>query len=171
MIWANINHCPKKLSSAHADDSHGSNHANGLNSSLFTSLAQIPEEGFAPSGSIGNHEPSGESEHCKNEFEHENQYKSNIVVYADCHASSRGLFGMLYAFTDLNDFLQLFSLFPFSGDGLNDFNNRFRDFAACCCQRAELRQHGNICGWSFRSERTCDHDCCSHCRVLPNRKA
>jgi Otopetrin len=94
MIWSNINHCPKKLASAkHAHDSHGSHHGNGRDSTLFTSLGPIPEDGFMPSGSIVQHAPPSESEYCKIPMEHENQYKSNIVVYADCHASSRGLFG------------------------------------------------------------------------------
>ena len=40
--------------------------------------------------------PSEVSEHCNNIVEHEVEYKSNITVYADCHASSRGLFcGMI----------------------------------------------------------------------------
>jgi hypothetical protein len=118
MIWANIvilyglrlkfsllqlfvdffqNHCPKKLSAdGHGHDSHGSHHY-GLDSNHFTSLGSIPEEGIMPSnGGIVHHAPPSEvSDHCKNLVEHENQYKSNLVVYADCHAASRGLFGKL----------------------------------------------------------------------------
>lgn len=99
MIWANINHCPKKLSaSGHSNEhSHNSSHHN-LESS-FTSLASIPEEnqiqsnGHLPMNGAITHAPSEISDHCKNLFEHENQYKSSLVVYADCHSASRGLFG------------------------------------------------------------------------------
>lgn len=33
-----------------------------------------------------------ENEHCGTTTEHDLQYKSNSVVYADCNASNRGLF-------------------------------------------------------------------------------
>ncbi|CRK99967.1 CLUMA_CG013262, isoform A [Clunio marinus] len=99
MIWANINHCPKKLSaSGHDHGGHGSdshNHNNAADSNQFTSLGSIPEEGdgTANGGVIHRPPPSETSDHCRNLMEHDNQYKTNVVVYADCHAASRGLFG------------------------------------------------------------------------------
>lgn len=33
-----------------------------------------------------------ENEHCGTTTEHDLQYKTNSVVYADCNASNRGLF-------------------------------------------------------------------------------
>lgn len=109
MMWANISHCPKKLSASgheHGPEHHDSKqHIHNLESS-FTSLASIPEDGhlqpnghLQSNGVISHHAPPSEtSDHCKNLFEHENQYKSNLVVYADCHAASRGLFGKLFKF-------------------------------------------------------------------------
>jgi hypothetical protein len=97
MIWANINHCPKKLSAAgHGHDNHSAshNHGNTFESNHFASLASIPEEVHTPNGGIGHHSPASESsDHCNTLVDHDNQYKSNLIVYADCHAASRGLFG------------------------------------------------------------------------------
>lgn len=97
MMWANINHCVKKLAaSGHGHGSHnGSHHQNGrLQSNVYPSLGSIPEDGVLPSnGDLKNHgTPSEASELC-NGIDHDTQYKSNFFVYADCHASSRGLFG------------------------------------------------------------------------------
>lgn len=98
MMWANINHCPKKLSAGghHGHGHHDSGHHNS-NSTPFTSLGSIPEEGnhLPANGGVHHSPPSEISDHCKNLHEHDNQYKSSIVVYADCHASSRGLFSEL----------------------------------------------------------------------------
>jgi hypothetical protein len=99
MMWANINHCPKKLSASghsHGHDSHNNSHHNAspYESNNFNSLNSIPEEVHTPNGGIGHHSPPSEvSDHCKTLVEHDNQYKSNLIVYADCHAASRGLFG------------------------------------------------------------------------------
>jgi hypothetical protein len=96
MIWSNINHCPKKLS---ASSHHGTAHGQqpGLSAtSHYPSLNSIPEENHkATNGIHEHHDPatSSESDHCDHLMEHENQFKSNIVVYADCHAANRGLFG------------------------------------------------------------------------------
>lgn len=61
----------------------------------------IPEEnhehmsnGHGVNGGL-HRSPSEVSDHCNNLLEHDNQYKSNIVVHADCHAASRGLFAGL----------------------------------------------------------------------------
>lgn len=109
MIWANISRCPKKLSAGHGHG-HDSPHQHHAMESSFTSLASIPEDGHLQSNghahpnnnfqSHGTHHapPSEVSEHCKNEFEHENEYKSKMVLYADCHAASRGLFGKKISF-------------------------------------------------------------------------
>lgn len=92
MIWAHINHCPKKLSAA--GHGHGDGNHNHMSSNHFPSLNSIPEDTETPNGHIGGHAPSeSASDQCKHLFEHDDQYKNNIVVYADCHASSRGLFG------------------------------------------------------------------------------
>lgn len=92
MVWAHINHCPKKLSAAGHGHGHGS-HNEGSNH--FPSLNSIPEDAETPNGHIGGHHAPSESasDQCKHLFEHDDQYKNNIVVYADCHAASRGLFG------------------------------------------------------------------------------
>lgn len=94
MIWANINHCPKKLS-AGGHDHTNHQHTTGQDSNQFTSLGSIPEENDMPSHVTAHtaSPPSEVSDHCKNLHEHDNQYKSSIIVYADCHAASRGLFG------------------------------------------------------------------------------
>ena len=72
-----------------------------MGNNQFASLNSIPEEVQTPNGEIAHHNgghahfgpPSEISDHCRKITEHENQYKSSIVVYADCHAASRGLFG------------------------------------------------------------------------------
>lgn len=87
MIWANINHCPEKLSAPghghhghengaleHDDDQHGKHVDNKRNGSIGTVATD---------------------DHCGVTTEHEDNFKSNIVVHADCHASSRGLFAGL----------------------------------------------------------------------------
>lgn len=82
-VWAHINHCPKKLSAAgHGHgQSHGGNHHES--SSQFPSLNSIPEDSEAPHGYAGHHAPSeSASDHCKHLFEHDDQYKNNIVVNA-----------------------------------------------------------------------------------------
>lgn len=98
MIWSNINHCPKKLSaSGHGhNDNHNQNTSTKFDSLPFTSLSMIPEENHEhmPNGGI-HRSPSEVSDHCNNLLEHESQYKSKVVVYADCHAASRGLFAGL----------------------------------------------------------------------------
>lgn len=102
MIWSNINHCPKKLSASghgHHDSHHNSqqNVSTKFDSLPFTSLSAIPEEQHhsKENGGMNHGAPSEISEHCKNLVDHDNEYKSNIVVHADCHAASRGLFGGL----------------------------------------------------------------------------
>ena len=95
MIWANINHCPKKLSaSGHGHENN--NHSHGISpyeSNNFTSLNSISEEVHTPNGGLGHHSPASEvSEHCKTLVDHDTQYKTSLIVYADCHAASRGLF-------------------------------------------------------------------------------
>lgn len=111
MIWSNINHCPKKLSaSGHHGHHHNESHSNSnsqpntstkFDSMPFTSLTSIPEENHhhqnnhLQNGGVGVGAPSEISEHCKNLVDHDNEYKSNIVVHADCHAASRGLFAGL----------------------------------------------------------------------------
>lgn len=105
MMWANINRCPKKLSASghhghhgHSSPSGSHNHNGGLGTHIYPSLGSIPEETDKETDLAGNDAavprapPSEISEHCKNTAEHENEYKSNIVVHADCHAASRGLF-------------------------------------------------------------------------------
>ena len=86
MIWANVNHCPKKLS-AHGHGDHDSNHSNhdnhksNMDSNNFTSLGSIPEEDHQPNGAIAHsrhQSPPSESDHCKNLVDHDNHYKSNM---------------------------------------------------------------------------------------------
>jgi hypothetical protein len=98
MMWANINHCPKKLS-AQGHHGHGDEHGNSNHAShtALTNLASIKEENHHGPANGGLHRAnsfrSESSEHCNNLVDHDNEYKSSIVVHADCHASSRGLFG------------------------------------------------------------------------------
>lgn len=103
MIWANINHCPKKLSASghagHGGHSAHQSHGSGMNGHNYPSLGSLgsiaEESNMHPKGVAAHHAPPSEvSDHCNNLMEHDNQYKSNIVVYADCHAASRGLLCM-----------------------------------------------------------------------------
>lgn len=48
------------------------------------------------------------NDHCGTTTEHDNQYKSNLVVYADCHASNRGLFAGLVLIVATIVFIILF---------------------------------------------------------------
>lgn len=89
MIYANINKCPRRLSAP------GHEHTHDVNDEAET---------FPGSGVTHDHHnaPKTEedamsefSEHCRNTTEHENQYKSNLVIHADCHAANRGLFAGL----------------------------------------------------------------------------
>ena len=41
------------------------------------------------------HATTADGNHCGITTEHEDNFKSTIVVYADCHASNRGLFAGL----------------------------------------------------------------------------
>lgn len=102
MMWAHINHCPKKLSaqghghghhdSGHGGGHHGDNHS-AHHGNIYPSLGVITEE--------GNHKPHhghsspSESEHCGALLNHDGEYKSHVIVYADCHASSQGLLGRI----------------------------------------------------------------------------
>lgn len=80
MVWSNISHCPKKLSaSGHSHEEHHEEMENGKLKNAHHNLT----------GS------SASSDHCKNLTEHEDQYRSSSFVYADCHASNRGLFAGL----------------------------------------------------------------------------
>lgn len=79
MVWANVNHCPKKLSaSGHGHGAHGSANNHHNDSNPFPSLGSIPEESdLQPNGDVAHHHkaPSEVSDHCKNLVEHDNQYK------------------------------------------------------------------------------------------------
>lgn len=89
MIWASISRCPKKTSVKGHDDCphehHDLNHNN---------------QGGHHSDN-GNHGPNADlksisSDHCSvHHNDHDANYKSNLVLYADCHAASRGLFAGL----------------------------------------------------------------------------
>lgn len=94
MIYANINHCPKKLSAQSHHHQHSGSHENNHHHS-GNHLGTVTEE-HHKHDHHHNSTPSETSDHCKTLVTHENDYKSSIVVYADCHASSRGLFaGMI----------------------------------------------------------------------------
>lgn len=105
MMWSNINHCPKKLSAPHHDDSsHIHNErtiSNNMESNMYPSLSSIPEDDNKHiNGGIQQHSRTHNpeiasviSDHCGNIVDHDNEYKSNSVIYADCHAANRGLFG------------------------------------------------------------------------------
>lgn len=82
MIWASISRCPKKTSVKGHDDcptehmisNHQNQDHNGHN---------------ADTRSVS-------SDHCSvHHSDHDANYKSNLVLYADCHSASRGLFAGL----------------------------------------------------------------------------
>ncbi|XP_070501708.1 proton channel OtopLc-like isoform X2 [Chironomus tepperi] len=114
MMWANINQCPKKKAEAHAHG-HGHGHGHGgsahgshndlhnsttklVHNHSFNNLHPIHEEDHSPNGLTMPHRPgSSVSDHHNPLIYHESSdYKSSLVIYADCHAASRGLFaGMI----------------------------------------------------------------------------
>ncbi|CAO1338469.1 unnamed protein product [Diamesa serratosioi] len=105
MMWANINHCPKKLSAPghHHDSSHGHNEppfSTNIDSNMYPSLRTIPEENnkynngvIQHNGTLNPEIASVISDHCGNTVDHDNEYKTSSVIYADCHSANRGLFG------------------------------------------------------------------------------
>lgn len=105
MMWANINHCPKKLSASghHHDIPHVHNEptiSNNMESNMYHSLRSIPENNNKQMNGVNQHNitlnpeiSSVISDHCGNTVDHDNEYKSNSFIYADCHAANRGLFG------------------------------------------------------------------------------
>ncbi|XP_059616510.1 proton channel OtopLc-like [Phlebotomus argentipes] len=74
IIWANISQCPKKHSAAgHHDDPHDHHDQKHMGNGADDSVSTY--------------------DHCVN---HDINFKSHIVVHADCHSASRGLFaGMI----------------------------------------------------------------------------
>lgn len=105
MMWANINHCPKKLSASghHHDSAHIQNEpiiSNNTESNMYPSLRSIPEDRLKHVNGVNQHNgtlnpeiASVISDHCGNTVDHDSEYKTNLVIYADCHAANRGLFG------------------------------------------------------------------------------
>lgn len=84
MMWSNINHCPKKLS-AKGHTGHQDHHK------------------------IGDQTPSDTSEHCKEIVDHDTQFNTSGVIYADCHKSNRGLFaGLLLIILTITFIILLF---------------------------------------------------------------
>lgn len=96
MIWANISHCPKKLSAkghGHEEVLHHGNindqgHSNGP-------MHTIQENDEDENRFATNRPESVHSTHCDNLVEHEDSYKTSYIITADCHASFRGLFAGL----------------------------------------------------------------------------
>lgn len=87
MIWASISRCPKKTSVKghehdphdHAAESHG--HGGGGATDHNAANADLK---------------SVSSDHCSvHHTDHDANYKSTLVLHADCHAASRGLFAGL----------------------------------------------------------------------------
>lgn len=84
MVWASISHCPKKTS-VKGHDHHPHEHA------METHHGQ-DGHGHDQNADL----KSVSSEHCSVHHEqHDANYKSTLVLYADCHAASRGLFAGL----------------------------------------------------------------------------
>lgn len=83
MMWANINNCPSRNTKVHQETGN-----------IFSSLESIPE-----AVNIGMRRRRAEVAQETRDIcttmrtSHEEQIKSSMVIYADCHASSRGLFG------------------------------------------------------------------------------
>lgn len=97
MIWANISKCPKKNSAPghdhnpHDSHHHPNHHHNGHNH-------DSPDHHPVENGGTGIHADSRSvsSDHCSiHHNDHDANYKSNLILYADCHAASRGLFAGL----------------------------------------------------------------------------
>lgn len=81
MIWANINNCPSRKKKVE----------NHEEKTIFNSLESIPE---AVNTEMRHRRINEAPDVCNTmRTSHEEQIKSSLVVYADCHASSRGLFG------------------------------------------------------------------------------
>lgn len=86
MIWASISRCPKKTSvKGHEHDPHdhaGEDHGHG---------------GGATDHNTANADlKSVSSDHCSiHQADHDANYNSTLVLHADCHAASRGLFAGL----------------------------------------------------------------------------
>lgn len=112
MMWANINQCPKKKAEAHSHGHGGHGHggsAHGSHNDLHNSTTKLvhnnsfnlhpihEEDDHSPNGPVMPHRPgSSVSDHHNPLIYHEStDYKSSLVIYADCHSASRGLFGML----------------------------------------------------------------------------
>lgn len=79
MMWSNINNCINKKKNHHED------------STIFSSLESIPE---AINPRVRKRKLVINSDACNTiTSSHEEEVKNSLVVYADCHASSRGLLG------------------------------------------------------------------------------
>lgn len=83
MMWANINNCPSRSKKHHEETGHIYSSLETIPESINTGMMRRRTEGIQESPDV-----------CVTmRTSHEEQIKSNLVVYADCHASSRGLFG------------------------------------------------------------------------------
>lgn len=96
MMWANISHCPRKYS---AMGHHGHDAEVGLESGgdVVGNAVEDRQEvqHGAANGQLAQSVVMSE-DHCGGTTaEHDGQYKSHLVMYADCHASNRGLFAGL----------------------------------------------------------------------------
>lgn len=100
MMWANINHCPKKHS-GHGSPSSGQESHTGSTSKLipsnsFSNLHTINEEHHGHSNDF-HRSTSAASDHCNTTVDHDStQYRTSNVIYADCQSASRGLFGIVF---------------------------------------------------------------------------
>lgn len=97
MMWANISHCPRKFSAlGHSDEEHGGrSDMHGVNMEGDGMQAVVGEVVKVDAGKAMSSSSHASDEHCDNTTEHDNQYKSTNVVFADCHASNRGMFAGL----------------------------------------------------------------------------
>lgn len=85
MIWASISRCPKKTS-VKGHDHHPHDHA----------MENHGQSGHSDHNGTNADLKSVSSDHCSvHHVDHDANYKSNLVLYADCHAASRGLFAGL----------------------------------------------------------------------------
>uniref|UniRef100_A0A1B0DEM1 Otopetrin n=1 Tax=Phlebotomus papatasi TaxID=29031 RepID=A0A1B0DEM1_PHLPP len=87
IIWANISQCPKKHSaSGHHENPPGHDEKHIENGGIPTSAGSQHDSMPKISHSV---DSISSYDHCAN---HDIHFKSNIIVHADCHAASRGLF-------------------------------------------------------------------------------
>lgn len=103
MMWANISHCPRKYSAlGHHGEQHSQQENGGFERDDDVRLEDGQQRGggtdsMNKSTAMAERPQSVVSEdHCGTTTDqHDQLFRTNLVMYADCHASNRGLFAGL----------------------------------------------------------------------------